>query len=85
MDIERTGEGQYRIQSGDHTLAIDHEKFEDLFYSADTNPTAYYRVLVDSVCRTAEERTAMTTMINTGDDMEATLKTLQEQVKAIGL
>ena len=85
MHIQKTGDGEYRIQSGDHSVEIDHEKFEDLFYSADANATAYYRVLVDSVCQTANERTAVTAMINADGDMATTLKTLQEQVKAIGL
>jgi len=85
MQIEQTPEGRYRIHAGDQAVTIDREQFEDLFYSADTNATAYYRVLVDSVCQSADERTAMTTMINAGGDMEATLSALQQQVKAIGL
>lgn len=84
MQVERQG-SDYKIHAGAHAVTIDRERFEDLFYAADTNPTAYYRVLVDSVCRTAAERGAMTAMINAGGDLEATLADVQRQVKAIGL
>ena len=84
MQIERSGD-DFRIHAGAHAVTIDRERFEDLFYAAETNPTAYYRVLVDSVCRTAAERGAMTAMINAGGDMEATIADVQRQVKALGL
>ncbi len=85
MHIEKIGENQYRISLGDQSVEFDHEKYEDVFYSASTNVTAYYRVLVDSVCETGEEREAMTAMINDGGDMEKNLAALQEAVKALGI
>jgi hypothetical protein len=85
MQIQVVGEGQYRIHAGSHAVEIGREQFEDLFYSAETNATAWYRVLVDSVCQSADERAAMTAMINAGDDMEAVLGALQAQVREIGL
>ncbi|MHC4846710.1 MAG: hypothetical protein ACYTCU_11205 [Planctomycetota bacterium] len=85
MNIEKLGENQYRISHGGKTVEFDHEKYEDVFYSASANTTAYYRVLVDAVCETAEEREAMTAMINEGGDMEKNLTALQDAVKALGI
>jgi hypothetical protein len=85
MNIEKLGENQYRISLGDQAVEFDHETYEDVFYSASANVTAYYRVLVDAVCETAEERAAMTAMINDGGDMEKNLTALQEAVKALGI
>lgn len=85
MNIEKLGDNQYRISLGDKAVEFDHEKYEDVFYSASTNVTAYYRVLVDSVCDSSEQREAMTAMINEGGDMEKNLSALQENVKALGI
>jgi len=85
MNIEKLGDNQYRISLGGQAVEFDHEKYEDVFYSASANTTAYYRVLVDSVCESAEQREAMTAMINEGGDMEKNLAALQANVKALGI
>lgn len=85
MNIEKLSENVYRISGGDRAVEFDHEKYEDVFYSASTNVTAYYRVLVDSVCETPDQREAMTAMINDGGDMEKNLSLLQAAVQALGI
>jgi hypothetical protein len=85
MNIEKFGDDQYRISLGERSVEFDHASYEDVFHSASANLTAYYRVLVDTVCITPEEREAMTAMINDGGDMEKNLAALQAAVKALGI
>lgn len=83
MKIERVGT-RYKIAHGAQAVEFGHDKFEDLFYAGAVNPTGFYRLLVDNVCDTAAQRTAMAAMVQAQPDMAAAFAALQGQIKALG-
>ena len=84
MKIEKLEEDHYRISAAGQTIDFDKERYEDLFYAVPLDTTSFYRLLTESVCETDDDRKTMVSMIESLTDMESGLKTLMDQIVALG-
>ncbi len=63
MKITRTDEDTFKIHSGDETLTLARETYEDLFYSLPIDPSSLYMLLNETLLETGEQRHALQAIV----------------------
>lgn len=81
--IEKIDEKRYRITDGSEELVFNKAKFEDLYYAVPTHPTQFYRLLVEELVDSDEERALMNRIIERAGDREYNIDILQEEIRKL--
>ena len=83
MQIEKTGDGRYRLFDANDEFVFGSEKFEDLYYAVPTHPSQFFRLLTESLAETLEEREAVNRIIRAAGqgDRESALEGLMKSIQ----
>lgn len=87
MQVRKSGDDEFAITDGTHTLSLTKALYEDLFYaipsSGKMDNGTLYRLLNDTICGNAEMRATFKKMIDQAGGINPALDSLQAEVPKI--
>jgi hypothetical protein len=89
IELKKIDSSNFQLIGSNNTLTLNKEQYEDLFYAVPPesgkylNSTAFYRLFTDSLFTDDNSRTVFLEMLKEGDNQEAVLNSLQDQIKKI--
>jgi hypothetical protein len=89
--VRKAGDDEFVIEGGVEALSIDLERYEDLYYSVPEeagkykNETEFFRNLIDNICADQAQRDTMNRMLEAAGDKVAALRSIQDQVRQLGV